>query len=135
MMIRDVAAALIWQKDARGVNRFLICRRPRHKSNAMLWEFAGGKAEPGETMEQALIRECREELDITVEVGEQFMEVYHTYPDIDIRLGLFHCRIAEGVPKLLEHEALAWITPAEIDRYDFCPADTAILAKIQECFG
>jgi len=134
-MIRDVAAALIWQQDAAGADRFLICRRPRHKSNALLWEFVGGKTEPGESPEQALVRECREELDITVSVGELFMEVYHTYPDIDIRLLLFHCRIAAGEPKLLEHAALAWITPAEIPDYQFCPADKTILERIQEIFG
>ena len=134
-MIRDVAAALIWRQDETGTDRFMICQRPRHKSNALLWEFVGGKREPGETLEQTLIRECREEMEITVAVGEQFMEVYHTYPDIDIRLCLFHCRIADGEPKLLEHEALAWITPAEIPLYDFCPADKTILERITETFG
>lgn len=134
-MMRDVAAALIWRQDEKGVNRFMICQRPRTKSNALLWEFVGGKTEPGETLEQALIRECREELDIEVAVGELFMQVYHTYPDIDIRLCLFHCRIAQGEPRLLEHEDLAWITPAEIPDYEFCPADKTILEKITETFG
>lgn len=134
-MERDVAAALIWQTDEQGVERFMICRRPRHKSNGLLWEFVGGKAEPGETLEQTLIRECREELDITVAVGEEFMEVHHVYPDIAIRLCLFHCRIAGGEPKMLEHEAIAWITPAEIPDYDFCPADKDILQRITEVFG
>ena len=134
-MIRDVAAALIWQTGEDGIRRFMICQRPRHKSNGQLWEFVGGKREPGETLEQTLIRECREELDITVSVGDLFMEVYHTYPDIDIRLLLFHCRIAAGEPKLLEHEALAWITPAEIPDYHFCPADKTILERIAEQFG
>lgn len=134
-MERDVAAALIWKTDAAGTERFMICQRPRHKSNGLLWEFVGGKAEPGETLEQTLIRECREELGITVTVGEEFMEVHHVYPDIAIRLCLFHCRIAEGEPVLLEHEALAWITPEEISQYAFCPADKAILERIIEVFG
>ena len=134
-MERDVAAALIWKTDDQGIARFMICQRPRHKSNALLWEFVGGKAEPGETLEQTLIRECREELDITVAVGEEFMEVHHVSPDISIRLCLFHCRIAEGEPVLLEHEALAWITPEEIPQYHFCPADEDILQRITEVFG
>ena len=123
----NVAAALIWDRD-----RFLICQRPAHKARGLLWEFVGGKAEPGETLRQTLIRECQEELDIIVEVGETFMEVIHEYPDILIRLTLFHCTISRGVPRLLEHNALAWILPSEIPNYQFCPADTEILQKIQE---
>lgn len=134
-MERDVAAALIWKTDEQGVRRFMICQRPWHKSNGLLWEFVGGKAEPGETLPQTLIRECREELAITVAVGEEFMEVHHVYPDIAIRLCLFHCHIAQGEPRLLEHEALAWITPAEISQYNFCPADTEILKRIMEVYG
>lgn len=134
-MIRDVVAALIWQTGEDGKNRFMICQRPRHKSNGLLWEFVGGKTEPGETWEQALVRECQEELDITVVVGEEFMQVYHTYPDISIRLSLFHCRIVQGSPRLLEHEAIAWITPAEIPQYSFCPADGEILERIREVYG
>ena len=123
----DVVAALIWQDG-----RFLICQRPPHKARGSLWEFVGGKTEPGEAMEQALIRECREELDITVAVGEIFTQVVHQYPDILIRLTLFHCSIAEGTPKLLEHTDIRWITPEEIPMYDFCPADTDILALIRK---
>ena len=125
----DVAAALIWDND-----RFLICQRPAHKARGLLWEFVGGKAEPGETLPETLIRECREELDIKVEVGGVFMEVIHEYPDILIRLTLFHCRIAEGTPSLLEHHALAWILPSEISEYSFCPADTEILKKISSTY-
>ena len=123
----DVAAALIWDGD-----RFLICQRPIHKARGLLWEFVGGKAEPGETLRQTLIRECREELDLTVDVGDVFMEVVHEYPDILIRLTLFHCTIAQGIPCLLEHNAMAWILPSEIPNYQFCPADREILQTIQE---
>ena len=123
----DVAAALIWDGD-----RFLICQRPIHKARGLLWEFVGGKAEPGETLRQTLIRECREELDLTVDVGDVFMEVVHEYPDILIRLTLFHCTIAQGTPCLLEHNAMAWILPSEIPNYQFCPADREILQTIQE---
>ena len=112
----------------------MICQRPAHKARGLLWEFVGGKTEPGETMEEALVRECREELDITVSVGEIFTQVIHEYPDILIRLTLFHCTIAEGTPKLLEHEDLKWIYPSEIPNFDFCPADKDILALIQKTY-
>ena len=126
----EVVAALIWQEG-----RFMICQRPAHKPRGLLWEFVGGKTEPGETLEQAQIRECREELDITVSVGDIFTRVIHEYPDILIRLTLFHCTIAEGEPKLLEHNDLKWIFPDEIPRYDFCPADKDILALIRKTYA
>ena len=122
----EVVAALI--RDGR---RFLICQRPAHKARGLLWEFVGGKVEPGETKQAALVRECREELGITLEVGEVFAEVLHEYPDITVRLTLFSARIREGVPKKLEHNDLRWITPDEIPQYPFCPADTEILEKLQ----
>ena len=123
----DVVAALIWDQD-----KFMICQRPAHKARGLLWEFVGGKTEPGESMEDALIRECQEELDITVAVGDIFTQVIHEYPDIHIRLTLFNCTIADGTPKLLEHHDLKWITPSQIPQFDFCPADTDILKLIQE---
>lgn len=126
----EVAAALIWDND-----KFMICRRPAHKSNALLWEFVGGKLEPGETKQEALIRECKEELNITVDVGEEFFDVVHQYPDILVHLTLFNATIAEGTPELLEHCDLKWITPKEIPQYTFCPADKDILQKITEKFN
>jgi 8-oxo-dGTP diphosphatase len=120
-----VVAALIWDGD-----RFLICQRPAHKARGLLWEFVGGKVEPGETRQDALIRECREELGIQLSVGEVYMEVDHVYPDITIRLILFHAAIAAGEPQKLEHNDIRWITPAQILDYDFCPADQDILKKI-----
>ena len=123
----DVVAALIWEGD-----RFLACQRPAHKARGLLWEFVGGKVEPGESLEEALIRECREELDITVAPRDVFMEVIHEYPDLTVRLTLFNAVIASGTPKLLEHNALRWITTAQIDGLDFCPADEEILKKLKE---
>lgn len=125
--ITEVVAALIRDKD-----RFLICRRPAHKARGLLWEFVGGKVEPGETKEQALIRECQEELAITVEPHKVFMEVTHEYPDITVRLTLFNCTISKGQPQLLEHNDMKWITSAEIPNYEFCPADVEILKKIHK---
>lgn len=123
----EVVAALIWDND-----KFMICQRPANKARALLWEFVGGKVEPGETKEQALIRECQEELDITLSVGDEFMEVVHEYPDIKVNLTLFNATIAEGVPQKLEHNDIKWITPQEIPNYEFCPADKEILTKIIE---
>lgn len=125
MDIREVVAALIWESG-----KFMICQRPATKKRALLWEFVGGKVEPGETRQEALIRECQEELAITVSVGSLFTEVVHEYPDITIRLCLYRCTIAEGMPQLLEHVDLKWITPEEIPQYDFCPADETILKMI-----
>lgn len=123
----QVVAALIWQGD-----RFLICRRPAHKARGLLWEFVGGKVEPGETKQQALIRECREELAVTVNVGEQFMELTHVYPDLTVHLTLFHASITEGTPQLLEHSEIRWIRVSEIDDYEFCPADEEILRRLKQ---
>jgi len=123
----EVVAALIRDGD-----RFLICQRPAHKARGMLWEFVGGKVEPGETKEQALIRECREELAIELGVGPVFTEVTHEYPDITVHLTLFYAVIRAGTLTLLEHNDLRWITAAEIPRFDFCPADTAILRKLEK---
>ena len=121
-----VVAALIWEGD-----RFLACQRPAQKARGLLWEFVGGKVEPDETRQQALIRECREELNITVDVGDVFMELDHVYPDLTIHLTLFHCRICAGVPQKLEHHDLRWITVDEIDQYPFCPADEEILNALK----
>ena len=123
----EVVAALIWDGD-----KLMICQRPAHKARGLLWEFVGGKVEPGETKEQALIRECQEELAVTLEVGEVFMDVVHEYPDLTVHLTLFHARIAEGVPQKLEHNDIRWITVGEIDEYAFCPADEEILRRLKD---
>lgn len=123
----EVVAALIWDE-----NRFLACQRPAHKARGLLWEFVGGKVEPGETREQALIRECQEELAVTVAVQDVFMEVDHVYPDLIVHLTLFNASIAEGVPQKIEHNDLRWITVEEIDQYEFCPADEEILRRLKE---
>lgn len=125
--ITEVVAALIWDGD-----RFLACQRPAHKARGLLWEFVGGKVEAGETKEAALVRECREELGITVTVGDIFMEVDHVYPDLTVHLTLFHAAIAEGTPQKLEHNDIRWITVEEIDTLSFCPADVDILKKLKE---
>ncbi|MDO4560914.1 MAG: (deoxy)nucleoside triphosphate pyrophosphohydrolase [bacterium] len=123
----EVVAALIWDAD-----KFMICQRPAEKARGLLWEFVGGKVEPGETKEEALIRECREELGVTLSVGDVFMAVEHRYPDITVRLTLFNAKIAAGVPRKLEHNDIRWIKKEEIPLYEFCPADVEILQKLRE---
>ena len=122
LIMVEVVAALIWDND-----KFMICQRPAHKARGLLWEFVGGKVESGETKEQALIRECREELNVLLSVGDVFMDVVHEYPDITVHLTLFNATIAEGEPQKIEHNDIQWITPSEITNYEFCPADEGIL--------
>lgn len=125
-MITDVVAALIWDGD-----RFLACQRPANKARGLLWEFVGGKVEAGETKQQALIRECMEELSVVVSPGSVFMELIHEYPDITVRLTLFNAVITDGTPQLLEHNDIRWIRTDEIDQYAFCPADDEILLRLK----
>lgn len=122
----NVVAALIWQGD-----KFLICQRPEGKDLPLHWEFAGGKVESGETLEAAIIRECKEELDIILEVDKVFGQVIHNYPHGEVHLTLLNARILEGRPRLLEHKAMAWIGVEDIPNYTFCPADVVFLEELQ----
>ena len=124
-MAVDVVAALVVEDG-----KFMICQRPAHKARGLLWEFVGGKVEKGETKAEALVRECREELGVTVAPGEIYMEVDHVYPDITIHLTLFRAAIVSGRPQKLEHADIRFISPGDIPRYAFCPADAAILERI-----
>lgn len=126
-MVTEVVAALIWDG-----NRFLACQRPPHKARGVLWEFVGGKVEPGESKKEALVRECREELGVTVDVGELFCSVTHRYPDLTVHLSLYHARIVQGTPQCLEHVQLRWLTVTETDELDFCPADAPILERLKQ---
>lgn len=123
--IVDVVAALIWNND-----RFMICQRPENKAQALLWEFVGGKVEPGESKEQALIRECKEELNVDVSIGDLFFQSEHKYPDLYIRLTVFNAEIIRGIPVLKEHNNIKWIGISEISQYSFCPADLPVLEKL-----
>ena len=127
MNITEVVAALIWQGD-----KFMICQRPAHKARGLLWEFVGGKVEHGETKEQALIRECQEELAVMLSVGDIFMDIVHEYPDLTVHLTLFNATIAEGIPQKLEHNDIRWITAEEIDTIEFCPADQVFLDTVRD---
>ena len=125
--ITEVVAALIYEGE-----RFMICQRPAHKARGLLWEFVGGKIEPGETGEEALRRECMEELAVEVSVGAVYMELVHEYPDLTVHLTIYRAAIVSGTPQLLEHNDLRYILPAEIPDFDFCPADEEILKKLRK---
>lgn len=129
-MVEVVAALLLRTQNKR--TELLICRRPANKARGLLWEFVGGKIEPGEALRQALARECREELGVSVCVGLPYLTVVHEYPDLTVRLSLYQAVLPAGeTPKKLEHDELRWIMPEEIPQFEFCPADQIILEKIQ----
>ena len=122
----EVVAALIRRGD-----RFLACQRPPEKARGLLWEFLGGKVERGESGPEALQRECREELGVTVEVGDAFMDVTHEYPELTVHLTLYEAAISEGEPQRLEHHDIRWITVEETDDLEFCPADQVFLEELR----
>lgn len=118
----EVVAARIQEGD-----RFLLCQRPEDKKRGLMWEFPGGKVEPGETKEEALIREISEELDCKIAVDGFLNAVEYAYPDITVHLSLFRCHVVAGVPQKLEHKDVRWISPEEIGAFTLCPADKMLL--------
>ena len=110
--------------------RILITRRPEGTHLAGFWEFPGGKPEPGETERGALIREVREELGVAFSAGESLAKVEWQYPDKRVRITFFRGAIT-GEPRPLEGQEIAWVTPAELDRYEFPPADAVLLERLR----
>lgn len=96
-----------------------------------MWEFPGGKIETGETGEQCVVRECQEELGVTLCVERKLTDLSYTYPACIVHLHFYLCTIAAGFPEKKEHNAIAWIAPGEMEQYDFCPADRAMIAQYQ----
>lgn len=121
----EVVAAII-EKDG----KILICRRAENKTRALKWEFPGGKIEPGETPEQAVLRECREELDVDLCVKGEFMRVLHSYPDIEIQLTVFRTAIIGSDPRCIEHKEVRFVYPSELADFELCPADITVAEKI-----
>ena len=121
-----VTAALIFRDG-----RLLITQRRPGDHLGGLWEFPGGKIEPGETPEACLRRELQEELGIEVAVGDQFAEITHDYPERRVDLQFFRCTITHGEPAHLQCADLAWVTRDELDRYKFPAADAALLARLR----
>lgn len=107
--------------------RLLLCQRPEGKRCGLLWEFPGGKIEPGEAPEQCLARECREELGIDVEPERLVCEVAYTYPDITVNIRFYLCALAGGEPVRIEHNDIGWFTPDEALLLPLCPADKKML--------
>ncbi len=124
----NVVCALVWHNG-----KFFICQRNRNKVRGMLWEFPGGKVKSGESLEDALKRECMEELSADISVGNLFLQFNHKYPDIEIKLSVYLCSF-NSQPVLNEHNDFKWITPSEIDNFEFCPADKDVLEKIKNTF-
>lgn len=121
----EVTAAII-----RNEGKILICQRPANKACGLLWEFPGGKIEAGETGEQCIVRECQEELGVTLQVERKVTDVVYEYPDRVVHLHFYLCNIMAGVLEKKEHAAVKWIDPNEITQYTFCPADAEMLRKM-----
>ena len=121
----EVVAALVRKDD-----RFLICQRPADRRRGSLWEFAGGKMEPGETLDKALARECREKVGIRVRVGKELGDVYYDYPDIAVHVHLFEAELLHGTPRTRCVGDVKWISVDEVENYQFCPADEQLIAEV-----
>lgn len=121
----QVAAAII-HKD----NKILICQRGAGGHCEYLWEFPGGKRDAGETPEQCLIRECREELGIEIGLKGIFAETVYQYPDRKIAFTFFTAELIQGEPVKYVHRDIRWVSPGELTEYEFCPADVSIVEKL-----
>ncbi len=122
----NVVAALIWRDD-----HLLICRRPEGGALAGQWEFPGGKIDPGETPEEALARELREELGVETRVGERIFEHVHAYtPERIAHLLFFRVQITAGKPQRFEHQDMRWVAPSALPAFDFVAGDGPIIEKL-----
>ena len=126
--MKRIAAAILRRND-----KILICRRGPGGSCGYLWEFPGGKIEAGETPEQAVVREIKEELDATVKVGDLIDTIEYDYPAFHLSMDCFWCEVVSGELKLLEAEAARWLTKEELDSVAWLPADVTLIDKIRGC--
>jgi len=122
----EVAAALIFDSD-----RLLIAQRPPGVHLEGLWEFPGGKREPGETYEACLLREIREELGCEVLVGPMLHESEHAYPEKCVRIRFFQCQLVSGIPEPLECAALRWVSQDSLGQFQFPEADMALIEQLK----
>lgn len=124
--MNNVVAGIIYRDDG----KFLIAQRNLNKNQGGLWEFPGGKLEPGETCEEALAREIREEMAADIEVLECVGENIHHYPEKDIRLMFYKAKLLSDDVTLLEHEDCRWITKEDKDKFEFAGADVKVFDLI-----
>ncbi len=119
----DVTAAIIINEG-----KFLICQRPKNKSCGLLWEFPGGKIEPGETAAECIIRECNEELGVNLESVKHYCDIVYEYEDRIVKLS-FHTASIKNKRSIIikEHNAINWITASDINEYKLCPADQKMI--------
>jgi mutator protein MutT len=123
--IIDVAAGLVFHQG-----KLLITQRRPDDHLGGLWEFPGGKVEPGETFERCLVRELREELGIEVAVGDQVEDITHTYPEKTVRLRFFMCALISGTARPIHCQDVGWVAREELRNYDFPAADSKLLQKL-----
>lgn len=125
----DVVGAVIFDKK---INKYLVTMRDKERYQGGLWEFPGGKIEPGETKEEALIREIEEELNCTIKVGALIEDYTYSYPKLTVRLITYLCSIEKGIPQLSEHESMRWVTVEEMKELVFAEADVPTVKKLIE---
>jgi A/G-specific adenine glycosylase len=131
----DVVAGVIWQATPSPTAHFLIARRPLQGMLGGLWEFPGGKVEPGETQAQALQREIREELAIDIQVKEPLCTIQHAYTHFRISLHAYCARYQAGEPQHIGVADHAWVTLDELEQYPFAVTDLKIIEQLKQTLG
>lgn len=126
----QVTAAIIRQEQ-----QYLICQRAHDDELPLLWEFPGGKLEPGETLEECIIRECQEELGVDIRICGEFGRTSYPYKQWELVFTFFDAEIAAGTPVTTVHEQIRWVSAAELKDYTFCPADVEIVEKLSNLWG
>ncbi|HUK55883.1 MAG TPA: (deoxy)nucleoside triphosphate pyrophosphohydrolase [Nitrospiria bacterium] len=122
----EVAAAVIVRDG-----RYLITQRLKTSPLGGLWEFPGGKRHPDESLQDCLRRELKEELDISVRVGEELKVIRHAYPGYSVRLHFFRCAILDGTPRSLGNQAYRWVSGSELSQFDFPEANRPLIKDLQ----
>jgi 8-oxo-dGTP diphosphatase len=120
---KQIGVAVIWDR----AGQILIDRRKVGGTMGGLWEFPGGKIEPGETVEECIVREIWEELAIEITVGEHLISIDHTYPTFHLSAIVHHCQHISGVPQPIESEEIRWVKVGDLDSYQFPAANAAII--------